>query len=75
MPDLGVIYCVAIPILIISAFMFLSNIFFTLRAEKTTGTVVGYKSNRSSKGGTTHAEVVEFQGPDGQTVQFTEKII
>lgn len=69
----GVIYCAAIPILIISAGIFISNILFTLRAEKTTGTVVDYRSRRSSKGGVTHAEVVEFQGPDGRTVQFVEK--
>lgn len=69
----GIIYCAAIPILIISVGMFISNIFFTLRAEKTTGTVVGYRSKRGNKGGVTHAEVVEFQGPDGRTVQFVEK--
>jgi Protein of unknown function (DUF3592) len=68
----GVIYCAAIPILIISAGMFISNILFTLRAEKTTGTVVDYRSKRGSKGGVTHAEIVEFQA-DGKTIQFVEK--
>jgi len=74
MPDLGVLYCFAFPILLISAGMFLSNILFSLRAQRTTGTVVGYKSSRSARGGGGEAEIVEFTGPDGKTVQFTEKV-
>ena len=35
--------------------------------------MVGYETRRGSKGGATQAEVVEFQGPDGKTVQFVEK--
>jgi hypothetical protein len=73
MPDVGVLYCVAVPILLLSAAMFLSNIVFTLRAQKTRGTVVGYKTSRSAKGGGGQAEIVEFSGADGKTVQFTEK--
>jgi hypothetical protein len=74
MSDLGVLYCAAVPILLISAGMFLSSILFSLRAQKTTGTVVGYRTSRSSKGGGGQAEIVEFSGPDGKTVQFTEKV-
>jgi hypothetical protein len=73
MPDLGVLYCVAVPILLLSAAMFLSNILFTLRAQKTRGTVVGYKTSRSAKEGGGQAEIVEFSAADGKTVQFTEK--
>jgi hypothetical protein len=72
--DLGVIYCAAVPILLISAGMFLSNILFTLRAKKTSGTVVGYRTSRSARGGGGEAEIVEFTGPDGNTIQFTEKV-
>jgi hypothetical protein len=72
--DLGVIYCAAVPILLISAGMFLSNILFTLRGKKTSGTVVGYRTSRSARGGGGEAEIVEFTGPDGNTVQFTEKV-
>ncbi len=74
MPDFSVIYCFAVPILMISGAMFLINILFILRAERTTGTVVGYKTSRSAKGGGGQAEIVEFKGPDGGTVQFTEKL-
>ena len=74
MPDLGILYCAAVPILLISAAIFLSNILFSLRAQKTTGTVVGYKTSRSARGGGGEAEIVEFIGPDGKTVQFTEKV-
>ena len=74
MPDFGVLYCAAVPILLISAAMFVSSILFTLRAQKTTGTVVGYRTSRSAKGGGSQAEIVEFTGPDGKTVQFTEKV-
>ncbi len=42
--------------------MFLSNILFSLRAQKTSGTVVGYKTSRSAKGGGGEAEIVEFKG-------------
>jgi hypothetical protein len=74
MPDLGVLYCAAVPILLISAGMFLSSILFSLRAQKTTGTVVGYRTSRSAKGGGGQAEIVDFIGPDGKTIQFTEKV-
>jgi hypothetical protein len=74
MPDLGILYCAAVPILLIAAAMFLSSILFTLRAQKTTGTVVGYRTSRSARGGGGEAEIVEFTGPDGKTVQFTEKV-
>jgi hypothetical protein len=74
MPDLGVLYCAAVPILLISAGMFLSSILFSLRAKKTTGTVVGYRTSRSAKGGSGQAEIVDFSGPDGKTIQFTEKV-
>jgi hypothetical protein len=74
MPDFGVLYCVAVPILLISAGMFVSSMLFTLRAQKTMGTVVGYRTSRSAKGGGGQAEIVEFSGPDGRTVQSTEKV-
>lgn len=74
MIDLTAITCVAIPLLIVSGPIILNNILFTLRSEKTTGIVTGYESKRSSKNGTTHAETVEFQAPDGKTIQFTEKL-
>jgi hypothetical protein len=74
MPDFSVIYCAAFPILIVAAAMFISNILFILRAEKTTGTVVGYRTSRNPKGGGGEAEIVEFKGPDGKTVEFTEKV-
>ncbi|MBC7879169.1 MAG: DUF3592 domain-containing protein [Anaerolineales bacterium] len=73
MTNLGLIICGALPVLAIAVCMILYNLFVVLRWEKTTGTVIGYKSSRSSKGGVIHAEVVEFQGPNGQTIQFTEK--
>lgn len=73
MTNLGLIICGALPVLTIAVCMILYNLFVVLRWEKTTGTVIGYKSSRSSKSGVTHAEVVEFQGPNGQTIQFTEK--
>ena len=73
MPDLTITICVAVPLLLLSFGMFVGNILFTLRAERTTGTVVGYETRRGSKGGATQAEVVEFQGPDGKTVKFVEK--
>ncbi len=71
--DLGLIICGALPILTIAVAMILYNLFLVFRWDKTTGTVIGYKSSRSNRGGVTHAEVVEFQGPNGQTIQFTEK--
>lgn len=73
MTNLGLIICGALPVLTIAVCMILYNLFIVLRWEKTTGTVIGYKSSRSSRGGVTHAEVVEFQAPSGQTIQFTEK--
>lgn len=73
MPDMTIIICAVVPILLLSMWMFVGNILFTLRAERTTGTVVGYQTRRGNKGGATQAEVVEFQGPDGKTVQFVEK--
>lgn len=73
MPDLGLIVCGALPILTIAVAMILYNLFLALRWEKTTGTVVGYKSSRGNRSGVTHAEIVEFQGPDGQMIQFSEK--
>src|SRR5690606_26618807 len=71
--DITIIVCVAVPILLLSLGMFVRSILFTLRAEKTTGTIVDFKTSSSSKSGVTQAEVVEFQLPDGKTIQFTEK--
>jgi hypothetical protein len=73
MPDMGLIVCGAVPILIIAIGMWIYNIFIILRYEKTTGTVVGYRTSRGPRGGG-QAEIVEFTGPDGKTVQFTEKV-
>lgn len=73
MPDMTITICVAVPLLLLSFGMFVGNILFTLRAERTTGIVVDYETRRGSKGGATQAEVVEFQGPDGKTVRFVEK--
>ena len=74
MPDLGILYCVAVPILLIAAAMTASSFLFSLRAQKTTGTVIGYRTSRSARGGGGQAEIVEFTGPDGRTLQFTEKV-
>src|SRR5687767_195987 len=74
MPDIGLIVCGAVPILVVAAGMWIYTIFINLRYEKTTGTVVRYKTSRNPKGGGGEAEIVEFQGPDGKTVQFTEKV-
>jgi hypothetical protein len=73
MPDMGLIVCGAIPVLIVAVGMWIYTLFIILRYEKTTGTVVGYKTSRGPRGGG-QAEIVEFTGPDGKTVQFTEKI-
>lgn len=73
MPDMTITICVAVPILLVSLGMFAWSILFTLRAEKATGTIVDFKTSSSSKSGVTQAEVVEFQLPDGKTIQFTEK--
>lgn len=73
MPDMTITICVAVPILLLAFGMFVGNILFTLRAERTTGIVVDYETRRGSKGGATQAEVVEFQAPNGKTVRFVEK--
>jgi hypothetical protein len=73
MPDLGLILCGAVPILLIAAGMWIYNLFILVRYTKTKGTVVGYKTSRSSRGGGGSAEIVQFQGPDGGTIEFTEK--
>jgi hypothetical protein len=73
MPDMGLIVCGAIPVLIVAAGMWIYTLFIILRYEKTTGTVVGYKTSRGPRGGG-QAEIVEFTGPHGKTVQFTEKV-
>ena len=46
---------------------------FLTRATQTTGQIVGEDSMRG-KQGTSYAPIVEYQGPDGQTVKFTEKL-
>jgi Protein of unknown function (DUF3592) len=46
---------------------------FLVRAVETTGQIVG-EDSMHAKYGTSYAPVVEFQGPDGQAVKFTEKI-
>ena len=46
---------------------------FLLRAEQTTGQIVDEAKMRGEHG-TSYAPIVEFQGPDGQTVKFTEKL-
>jgi hypothetical protein len=73
MPDMGLIVCGAVPVLIIATGMWIYTVFILLRYERTTGTVVGYKTSRGPRGGG-QAEIVEFTGPDGRTVQFTEKV-
>ena len=74
MTNIGLITCGAIPVLIIAAGMWAYSLFLIFRYEKTTGTVVGYKTSRNPKGGGGEAEIVEFKGPDGKTVEFTEKV-
>jgi len=74
MPDMGLIVCGAVPVLIVAVGMWIYTIFISLRYERTTGTVVGYKTSRNPKGGGGEAEIVEFKGPDGKTVEFTEKV-
>jgi Protein of unknown function (DUF3592) len=50
------------------------NIWMLLvRAVETTGQIVG-EDSMHAKHGTSYAPIVEFQGPDGQTIKFTEKL-
>ena len=46
---------------------------FLLRAKQATGQIVD-EDSMHGKHGTSYAPVVEFQGPDGQKVKFTEKL-
>lgn len=73
MSDSTITVCVVVPLFIIAMWMILSNIFLLLRGERTTGIVVDYEARRGSKGGTTHAEVVEFKTDDGKTIRFAER--
>src|SRR5689334_9724598 len=73
MPDLGLIICGAVPILIVAAGMWIYNLSMVIRCEKTTGTVVGYDTQRGGKGSGAQAEIVEFQLPNGEKVTFTDK--
>lgn len=73
MSDSTITVCVVVPLFIIAMWMILSNIFLLLRGERTTGIVVDYEARRGSKGGTTHAEVVEFKTADGKTIRFAER--
>ena len=73
MPDLGLITCGAVPILLIAAGMWSYNLYMVLRYEKTTGTMIGYKTQRGGKGSGSQAEIVEFQLPNGEKITFTDK--
>ncbi len=73
MPDLGIIFCGAVPILLVAAGMWAYNLFLVLRYEKASGTVVGYDTQRGGKGSGSQAEIVEFQLPNGEKVTFTDK--
>lgn len=73
MSELNITICISVPLLLLGIGMFVGNIFFMLRAEKTTGIIVDYEARRTSRGGSSFAEVVDFQGPDGKTIRFVEK--
>src|SRR5258706_4580882 len=73
MPDLGIIFCGAVPILLVAAGMWAYNLFLVLRYEKASGTVVGYDTQRGGKGSGSQAEIVEFQIPNGEEGTFTDK--
>lgn len=66
--------CIGAPLAIAGIVWGLVNFIFLLRATETTGTIVGETSHRTNKSGTMYRPIVEFQGPDGKTVQFTERL-
>ncbi len=63
--------CLGSPFLIGGGIWWLYNLLFLLRAEETVGMIVGYKTSRG-KNNTSSKPIVEFQGPNGETIQFTE---
>jgi hypothetical protein len=73
MPDLGLILYGAVPILLVATGLWAYAVFILVRYEKTTGTVVGYRPARGARR-SGEVEIVEFAGPDGKTIQFTEKV-
>ena len=66
--------CIGAPLVIAGVLWGAFNLIFLLRAKETTGRIVGEKSHHSNQNGTTHSPIVEFQGPDGQMIEFTENL-
>lgn len=61
--------CIGFPFLLIGALWWLYNFNFILRATETTGKIIDHKNDGS------HGmirPIVEFQGPDGKMLTFTE---
>ena len=66
--------CIGAPLVIAGIIWGAINFVFLLRAKETTGSIVGETSFRSNRSGTSYRHIVKFQGPDGKTVQFTERL-
>lgn len=68
-----VFICCGAPFLLFGGIWWLNIWMFLFRAEQTTGQIVD-EDRMHGKHGASYAPVVEFQGPEGQKVKFTEKI-
>ena len=66
--------CIGMPLVIAGILWGVFNLIFLLRAKETTGKIVGEKSHRTNRSGTTYSPIVEFIGPDGKTVEFSENL-
>lgn len=66
--------CIGVPLVIASIVWGAFNLIFLLQAKETTGKIVGEKSHRSNRSGTTFSPIVAFQDPVGKTIQFTERL-